>query len=456
MATALFEGYVAWVRNNAENAMSLERFSRMLAIMLTDPRNLLTKELSWTLIRLHAFSNHTILTTAGRRVRFTDKVAILSRIIPEMECLLELLLRRYCGHTTAWNVLLVLQSMKCVFNLLVHRQLFLVPWIWAAVRRRLQQLLSLGAYGRRLSSAVARGDSHTLRSGAVGPAKTQLVIPRVAARRLHHRTAPDAGEDAGDVDGGKSLPCTALDLLGIAVDLVLLLRPLLLLYSARRVFPRDAAGIATLPYPQRVDKSSSNAASKEGAECDADGLFLVRAVLADGASKSLMSNWGVWLSFFGLDACLILLSRYIRRHRVPVVYIDKEDSCGQLDTNGGEVPSRSMENSHNGGGGDGNSNGRTTPRIPPLPLPRPPGTDVVAESTPVVSRDSLRVQQALRNMAYSFLQSPFFTAVLQKFLYDHFVVGRLNRIPLLGPLLGYQVAYLLCKQHYCFMYFLGQ
>ncbi|EAN89688.1 hypothetical protein, conserved, partial [Trypanosoma cruzi] len=154
--SSLFQSYVLWVRDNAENALSVERFTQLVVRIVTDPRNFITTEFAWTLAKLHSLSNRMIISTAGRRVGFTEKVAIVIKTLVEIECLLELGLRRFFGHEAAWTVLLALQSIKCVLNMLVHQQLFLVPWIWAAVRQRLQlmlqQFMRLPDYGRRISS----------------------------------------------------------------------------------------------------------------------------------------------------------------------------------------------------------------------------------------------------------------------------------------------------------------
>lgn len=469
--TSVLRGYVRWVRENADNAVSLERVMQMIVRIFTDPQNLITTELAWTISDIHSLSNNVILSTAGKRVTFAERISIIGRVIRELECLMELWLRRYYGHKVTWNVLLVLQSVKCLLNMLIHRQLFLVPWIWDAVRRRLrtalQHVLDIPKYGRQLSSAVSEGlgsaffdearntaATHTsaFSPAFAKPANTPLVIPRVAAPRLHRRTAAGFDGDRRDAaGGGESLKCTALDLLGLVVDLLLLLRPLLLLCYARRVFPRGATDIAMLG-PLRAAHDAENKKKKSESSGGTDvnegdcEFFVVKLALKDGVSKSLLSHWGVWLLFFGLDTVLVLLSRYIRRHRVPIVYINKDDhadgvSWGQFGgTSGGELSSRSDMRD------DGSDPAAQ----------QQPWVGNVAGQTSIVSRDSLRLQQALRHFLFSFLRDPFFPAVLQKFLYDHFVVGRINRIPLLGSILGYHVAYFLCKQHYSFMYLMGQ
>ncbi|ORC88143.1 uncharacterized protein TM35_000182000 [Trypanosoma theileri] len=544
----LLKSYANWVRENKENVAGIERFSHLFAMIVTDPRNLITKELAWTLVNLQSFTHTTITTNTipGRRLRMNDYFLLLTRIIPQVECLMELVLRRYCGHRAAWNVLLALQSVKCLLNVMVHRQLFLVPWMWAALRRRLRRALralqrTVGIARRRRLSTSNNNDNnihhhHTgttaatgavgwceklfgksgNNAGVVGPANTTLVIPRVAARRPHSHTSARSisdddnnnnkdhynyDEDDYEYDGSEgsgvrrsaALPCTALDLLGVVVDFLLLLRPLLLLIYARRVFPYGKPGIAVVPQPTTTTtkemRSNTNVSSSDPtekttdvSELKEDALFILHAALKDGPSRSLMSNWGVWLSFFGFDLILSLVSRYIRRHRVPVVFIGNEENNNNNNNNaeieGGEVPSRNGEKNgsidHNNNNNNTvtvtttNDNNTTTTSITGTtnnnvvlngdgmpPLPQVPVAEVAAP-VPVTSRDALRVQQALRNIGYSFLQDPFFSAVLQKFVYDHFVVGRVNRIPLVGSLIAFQVSYFLCKQHYCFMYSIGQ
>ncbi|RNF08020.1 hypothetical protein TraAM80_02952 [Trypanosoma rangeli] len=347
MASTLFQQYVSWVRENKENALSLERFTQIAARIATDPRNLVTAELSWTLIKLHSLTNRVILSTAGRRVGRTEQASVILRTVSEVECLLELGLRRFCGHGTAWNVLLVLEAFKCMLNVFVHQQLFIVPWIWPAVRRRLrlilQQFLMLPEHVKQASSAVMEKLDATfcghvplapMQASTPEHADTRLVIPRVAVRRMHHRTAAEAGEKELVAGASEGFPCTAIDLLGLLVDLVLVLRPLLLLFCAKRVFPAGAAGIAALPFPS---KAHGDGRDKQKDADYRDELLLVQAAVNDGVSRSLLSSWGVGLSFFGLDAALALLSRYIRRHRVPVVYINNTEAC--TEAKDGEVSS---------------------------------------------------------------------------------------------------------------------
>lgn len=74
----------------------------------------------------------------------------------------------------------------------------------------------------------------------------------------------------------------------------------------------------------------------------------------------------------------------------------------------------------------------------------------------ILSRDTLRVTQSVRNLLLNILRDPFFATVLRQFIYNKFVQGKLNRIPLLGAILSFQVGYILSMQHYSFLYSAGQ
>ncbi|KAG8342359.1 putative Peroxisomal membrane protein (Pex16) [Trypanosoma vivax] len=471
------DAYVRWVRRNVDNIPVLERMTYTFAMILANPENLVSKELAWTIVRLHALSNRAIVATEGRRVHDAEKVATINKIIREVECLFELGLRRYCGHTAAWNGLLFLQLVKCCLNLLAHRQMFLVPWMWAAIRRNLSQLLQVPLYIReKLFPAKSIGDdtaaevAHVAptalrdpqwKSRAANPVNTTLVIPRVAACRARR-----LGSIGTDIDGGvdnrtevsESLPCTKLDILALAVDIVLLVRPLLLLHSAKSVFPHGASDIAKLPRPDR--------AAGHNGESVTDALFIVRAAISDGARRSLLSNWSVWVLFVGIDALLVVVARYIRRYRVPVVYIKTVGArCGgsvdsQSDLGMGGVPDGEVSSRPDSVGGTNGEHGDgfecSTYRGFASGENATDNSVGLAPPTETLSRDSLRVHHTYYNLAYSMLRDPFFASVLQKFVYDNFVVGRVNRIPLIGSIISLQVAYYMCKQHYCFLYSLGQ
>lgn len=487
----IFQGYAKWVRENAENVTNLERVTQMVVRIFIDPRNLIITELSWVFTELHSFLNKTILTTAGRRMTSVEHMAIVSKLINELQCFVEFLLRRHYGHEVAWNVLLALQAVKCVLSVLMHRQLFLLPWVVAVARRwlRVTRRWLEDIFGGRLT---AWGENNNDDGGNTNGGNARLVIPRVATRRQRHHHNTESGDETEDGGGERCEQprCTAMDLFAFVVDVLLLLRPLLLIYFARRHFPRGVTDFVLLPLPppahQKESKnnggggrgtSSHNKTNKK----DEKGLFVVQSVLKDGVSKSLLSNWGVWLSFFGFDALIVLASRYIRRYRVPVVFINEENTNSNFLSaqfgakRDGELSSRvsygrnnSINNNNNNNNSNNNNNndsngytsfslhasrsGHSSP-VTPL-LPQPPVNKVVEQAATIVSWDNLRQQKALRNFFLSFLRDPFFSAVLQRFLYDNFVVGRINRIPLLGSVLAYHVAYFLCKQHYSFMYFL--
>lgn len=82
---------------------------------------------------------------------------------------------------------------------------------------------------------------------------------------------------------------------------------------------------------------------------------------------------------------------------------------------------------------------------------------VKADVTPaMISRDAARQQHAMRNLLYSLLRDPFFSVVLKQSISRYLVHGWVNKIPLLGGLVGFQVAYFLSMQHFSFLYSVGQ
>nr|CCC92825.1 conserved hypothetical protein [Trypanosoma congolense IL3000] len=468
MATKLLNAYVEWVRRNVDNIPSVERLGQMLTIILADPSNLVGRELGTTLTNIHSFSNEMIISSAGRQLCAAEQMAIASKVIQKVECLLELLLRRYSTHRTAWNILLIIQLVKCCLNMLTHKQMFLVPSICVALRQQIRGML---AYLRKILSHEldtrnqlgGEGVAVPQNSSAVGKCGTPLVIPRVAAHRMYKNFNPTHKESHNNTStglkgttnvssGAEVLPCTAVDLLGVAVDFVLLLRPLFLVHCAKSVFPKN---MMYTHLASGTGGGSATATHAVGGVVDHGNFFVVKTLMTNGAKSSTLSNWSVWTMFLGLDAILALLARYIQRHRVPVVYINTEPKSNRgssydldkITSLGGEVPSRDddvsgvAEAKDNSMGDNETSHPHAADAVPPAP---------------VLSRDSLRVQQTMYNLVLCFFRDPFFGAVLRKFIYDNFVIGWINRVPLLGSLLALQVASFLCRQHYCFTYSIGE
>lgn len=535
--------YLRWVRANPENATSLEQISRTFTLLVSDPSNLINSEACFTLCKVHTLSNTAIIATGSHHTTNTDVLSFVLQGIQEVECLMELIVRKYAGHRATWNALLLLEAIKCTLKTCVHRQLFLIPWLWASLkvslRRALRHLVTLGSRRRRVRGGGAcgasnnggsgrdslsgtasfaggaasgigggvdgtlsslnyysGGSSSSLRGAVVGPNNTRLVIPRVVSDRRHeHRHVCTTADDSDDhvsfpheedvevdeVEEGESIPFTWVDVLGVVLDLYLLLRPLVLVAVARHNFlrlPADtAADIAKLP--PVLSKAEQAAAAKTATEAAKaakaaaaagqpappppslpDPLAALNKAIAATPQQTLMGSWRAWGAVAGCDVLVGFLARLVRQKRVPVVYIN--DSA---ESEGGEVAGANEQQQQvvaivgrtESGGQDGDEVAEATGEavntttitaghnaIGPVPDP------------PVVSRDRMRVQQALRNSFYSFLRDPFFTAVLKQFIYAHFVKGFVNRIPLFGPCVSFYVIHYLSMQHFSFLYTLGQ
>nr|CAJ2469892.1 unnamed protein product [Leishmania braziliensis] len=322
--------YFKWVRANPESASSLEQFSRTLTMLWSDPTNLITSEACFALCKLHAFSNFAIISAGGRRTSKTELLSFVLRGIQEVECLMELIHRKYAGHRRTWNALLLLEGVKCTLKACVHRQLFLVPWLWesmmVSLRRALRHLTTLtprrrvrggdggvssgsggsgagsfaawsagsgagvaGNYCGPLTQLDYRGGNTDLCGEVVGPHNMRLVIPRVASDRRHehrHVYRPGANRAANDgedhvtfaQEGGveeeleeaESIRFTWIDVLGLMLDMYLLLRPLLLVALARHAFlllPEETANsIARLPPPLSKEMVAAAEAAAKAAE----------------------------------------------------------------------------------------------------------------------------------------------------------------------------------------------
>ncbi|CCW67774.1 unnamed protein product [Phytomonas sp. Hart1] len=144
-----------------------------------------------------------------------------------------------------------------------------------------------------------------------------------------------------------------------------------------------------------------------------------------------------------MDSFMLLASRFIRVNRVPVVYIHST-----LDS-GGMIAAKPRP------GGDSPADEESAEPAEEVGSPQAARMDLIYD-LPIVSRDSLRTQHALRNLAYNFLRDPFFTSSIKLFIYQNFIKGFVNRIPLLGSLVGFQVSYYLAVQHHSFLYSVGQ
>lgn len=531
--------YFKWVRANPESATSLEQFSRTLTMLWSDPTNLITSEAAFALCKLHSFSNFAITSTGGRRTTKTELLTFVLQAVQEVECLMELIYRKYAGHRKAWNALLLLEAVKCTLKACVHRQLFLVPWLWeslkVSMRRALRHLTTLtprrrvrGGNGSGASSVPsgsfvsgatpagsggavqmdyggAAGAGGSLRGRVVGPNNTRLVIPRVASDRRHehrHVYLPgisggdgagfDDGEDhitfahhhndddadAAELEEAEVIGFTWIDLLGMMLDTYLLLRPLALVAVARQAhlaLPEAEAGtIGVLPPP--VSKAELAAAAKAVEEAAAeakrtgmpakptppgpDPFAALHKAMSATPQQTLLGNWRVWAAVTGCDLLVAALARLVRHHRVPVVYI--KENASDVDAVCGPSAAAPLEGGETAalpGSADGDEDGAGAAAAAAAVTNPAANAGAIGESVmelPVVSRDRMRVQQAVRNIFYNFLRDPFFTAVLKQFVFQHFIRGFVNRIPLLGPCITFYVSHYLSMQYYSFLYTLGQ
>ncbi|KPA75135.1 hypothetical protein ABB37_08800 [Leptomonas pyrrhocoris] len=529
--------YFQWVRANPENATSLEQISRTFTLLVSDPTNLINSEACFTLCKVHSLSNAAIIATGSHHTTKTDILSFVLQAIQEVECLMELISRKYAGHRHTWNALLLLEAIKCTLKTCVHRQMFLIPWLWeslkASLRRAVRHFVNLGGRRRRVRGSGAKDGasitasfaaggggsggfngvnggvdlgvlaglehgSSSLRGAVVGPNNTRLVIPRVASDRRHeHRhvfssgggAAPVAHDDGGDdghlafprdedamdedeVEEGESVPFTWVDVLGMLLDLYLLLRPLVLVAVARHTFlqlpEEEANSIATLP--PVMTRAEQTAAAKEATEAAKaakaaveagkpapappslpDPLAALHKAMSVAPTQNLMGSWRGWGAVAGCDLLVAFLARVVRQKRVPVVYIndsaESEGAEAAVAAAGGQLSvadSNEDAEAAAAAGGVVDSTAAGPNAIGPV------------QDLPVVSRDRMRVQQALRNTFFGFLRDPFFSAVLKQLIYHHFVKGFVNRIPLLGPCVSFYVIHYLSMQHYSFLYTLGQ
>ncbi|EPY16324.1 hypothetical protein STCU_11397 [Strigomonas culicis] len=490
--TLPFHHYAQWVRENPENAQSLERMTRTMSIFLTDPSHLLKMEGCYAICKLHSFINQSIMSSSGnaayqqllleqqaaeegeeeggevanedalerkkaalsRRLGLmpvAEAAALLSGMLTELECLLELLVRDYTKcQVRTWRAMLLLEGVKVACNSLSsYAQYLFVPFLWrsvwmqltTSVRRCLSHpsrlfLGSRAAAPHDAVAAVAASTGNSLTGAAVGPHRTRLLIPRVV----------DSTMDGGDPHA-RWVPVTGTDLLGIVSDLALLLRPLLLVSAAYAAFPAGDAGrtIALLPAPV-----AAGGGGAEQAEAERENRLLKDALTSD-KSRLLLSSWRVWLLFAAFDFILLIVARFIRRRRAPVVHITDRTSVAEA-----AAAPKAEEREEEAEGSAAESD--------PAALLRSamasPATGALQEAgavPPLVARDALRIQQAVRNLSFSFmLRDPFFTAVIKPFFNRHLLNGFLSRIPLLGGLVHHQASYVLYMQHFSFLYSVGQ
>lgn len=125
----LVGSYMHWAQENPGKAQSLENMTRMFALSRTGVRDIVSAEMWWCIAKMHAYINKLIITSKGTSLTSHINAALHAIIggMKLMECMLELLSRRRYGHKVAWDILLIWQSVKTCFSLIVNRDLFTFP-----------------------------------------------------------------------------------------------------------------------------------------------------------------------------------------------------------------------------------------------------------------------------------------------------------------------------------------
>lgn len=274
-----------------------------------------------------------------------------------------------------------------------------------------------------------------------------------------------------------------LDLLGMLLDCYMLLRPLLLVAVGRFNFRAHQSNhsslmplhpdelvkkvkesVASSMSPTTEEKNESNqkmsdkdnSSEKNKKTPVMDSLSVVRAVVEVPRQRSLFPSWKSWVIFLILDLVTIVLARFVRDRRIPVIRIadvnldaippvlqsDNEENAG--DTAGSEQAQRASntEGSEEGAGAGTRQRGH-----------RGTTTTTSAEkSTFHLSQDERRIQQCSHIIRTSVLRDPFFSVGLKKWVFKNIMVKILERIPLLGGIINYQLGYHFILQHFSFLY----
>ena len=391
--------YMTWVRENEAKASSLEWTSRTMALVLSDPSNIVQMESMLLIAKLHALSNQVILSTANRVVLPEEKVSYIKKAMAEMECLLELALRQKQGHAAAWRFVVCWLVAKSLFSFFLKRgsykRLFsgLVQLVFnRGSNRRSPAAIKFGGNEKALDLQESAGGEV---EGGVNTAQAALVIPRVSVPR---RRIEALGTSVGDY-------------VAFLVDTFHIIRAPLLAFLAQRAFTGSRAGpnerfgtVMTKPF----------------------GTGSLRSPLKD----SLLSNWRVWGSVVALEAVAAMASYWLKNHHVPLVTASRSilspiEASPPSASNTGEPSS-------------------------------PTSVTASAANGEVMTVEAARLQACFDSLLFSFLRDPFFSVVLKEFVHKHFVDGFINKwIPFFGWILASQVSYLLTLQHNSFLFTIG-
>lgn len=179
-----------------------------------------------------------------------------------------------------------------------------------------------------------------------------------------------------------------MDVLAVLADAYGAVRQLLLAASTYLAFPAHRLGATAKIVPITAPPSS------------------VRSL-----AVSLSPTWTVWRTFLLADLVALVASYFVQRYRRPIVVVD--DSV-VVDADFSQLEPQLEEED---------------------------------------SADERRLQEAMRPLTKHVFHDPFFSVVLKGTVYRHLVDGFINRwIPLLGPLLGNQIRYMLAMQQHCYLY----
>lgn len=445
-----FHAYATWVRANQSNVKTLESLSRTMSLILSNPNSLIGMEAAWQLPRLLAMLNDGIVSCTHHPLSTPELMGYLTSAVHEVQSLIEILVRQHSTQAFTWKAVLLLQGVKAILKVCAHRQLFLVPWMWDSLKVTVRQavygvLWPRGSTRNGFWSDASRSRlPNALTGQSTGPMGVQLVIPRVVSDRRQERQhyGPLRNRDEEEQEAAETIPFTVIDVLGMAMDAFLLVRPMLLVWTAGRIFPYEINGKVGLlpPKPTPSVTAADQTAPVEDHEEAPNELQAISAALQATPAHTLFPSWKWWGVFAAMDAVVVLLARLIRAYRVPVVYITDSPP---------ENTSRAL--SSDAAGSEEEEVGPAS--TIPVGANRAFAPEVGAP--PVVSRDTLRLQEAIRNMAFSFLRDPFFSAVIKPWVQRHLLGGFLSRIPLLGAMVIYQVTYYVAMQHYSFLYTIG-
>lgn len=274
-----------------------------------------------------------------------------------------------------------------------------------------------------------------------------------------------------------------LDLLGMLLDCYMLLRPLLLVAAGRSHFRAHQSkhpSLMPLNPGELVQKVAENAPTsvshttkekkgsnkKENGKGNSseknektpilDSLSIVRTLVEVPRQRSLFPSWKSWVIFLTLDLITIVLARFVRDRRIPVVRIadvnldaippvlqsDNEENANE---GTGSEPSQRVGNTEGAEEGAGTSSRQRGHR----------GTTTTtsAEKSPYqLSQDERRIQHCSHMIRTSVLRDPFFSVGLKNWVFRNIMVKFLERIPLLGGIINYQLSYYFILQHFSFLH----